>query len=237
MKRPLIQIAGILLLMLLVQAQNCLEKDHGPEVKVTREIKPFTSIEVSDGIDVFLSQGAAGPLVVEAQERLVDDLITETEGDVLKIYFDRSISFVRKARVYVTVPEILKINTSGGSDLEAERVIRGKELVIESSGGSDIRIEVDVTNLGIKASGGSDIYISGKAEQLVARTSGGSDLHGFDLTVHRAKLESSGGSDIKIHVLDALTAMASGGSDIIYRGNPSEVKIESSSSSDVTREE
>lgn len=223
----------ILLLAFILQAQTCVEKDLGPIKKETRDVGAFTAIEVSDGIDVYLSQSEAKPLSVEAQEQLIDDLVTEVEGDVLKIYLDRSFSFVRTARVNITAPIIKKVITSGGSDFIAETIIAGKELVLEASGGSDIKIEVDVEHLGIKTSGGSDVDISGNANKLVAKTSGGSDLNGFGLAVHKAKLESSGGSDIEIHVLDELWAIASGGSDIIYKGNPSDIKIESSSSADV----
>ncbi len=237
MRHQRLKIISLLFIMLILQAQTCVEKDHGPEVKVTRESGVFTSLEVHDGIDVYMTQGKVKPLVVEAQERLIDDLVTEVKDGVLKVYFDKNISFVRKARVYVTTPRIVKIKTSGGSDFKAENIIKGKELVLEASGGSDMKLEVDIENLGIKTSGGSDVYISGKAGKLVARTSGGSDLHGSDLVVHIAKLESSGGSDIKIHVLDELTAIASGGSDIVYKGNPTKLKIESSSSSDVIGEE
>jgi hypothetical protein len=237
MKNQLLKVVPFLLIMLMLQAQTCVEKDHGPEVKVTRTVGTFSSIDVSDGIDVYLTMGPSEPLVVEAQERLIDDLITEVKDGVLKVYFDKSISFVRKASVHVSTPKLVKVRASGGSDFKAENIVRGKELVLEASGGSDMRLEVDVENLGIKTSGGSDVYISGKADKLVARTSGGSDLHGSDLKVHTAKLESSGGSDIKIYVLDELTAIASGGSDIIYEGNPSKLKIESSSSSDVIRKE
>ena len=224
----------IVLLAFLLQAETCAEKDYGPEKKVVREVGMFTAIEVSDGIDVYLTQGELEPLVVEAQEQLIDDLITVVKDDVLKIYIDRATTFMKTARVHVTVPNIKKIETSGGSDLIAETVIVGRELILEASGGSDIKIEVEVEHLGIKTSGGSDVDVSGTADKLVARTSGGSDLSGFGLVVHKAKLESSGGSDIEIHVLDELSAIASGGSDIVYKGNPSDLKIESSSSADVT---
>jgi len=227
----------ILLLGFLLQAQTCVEKDLGPVKKEIRDIGAFTAIEVSDGIDVYLSQGEAKPLIVEAQEQLIEDLITEVEDGVLKIYLDRNFTFVKTARVSVTAPKIRKLKTSGGSDLTAEAIIAGKELVIEASSGSDIKIEVEVEHIGIKASGGSDVDIFGTANKLVARTSGGSDLNGFGLIVHKAKLESSGGSDIKIHVLDELWAIASGGSDIIYKGNPTDLKIESSSSSDVIQQD
>ncbi len=237
MKSQLLKTVPFLLIMLILQAQTCMEKDRGPEVKVTRAVGAFTSIEVSDGIDVYLTMEPLKPLVVESQKRLIDDLVTEVKGGVLKVYFNKSISFIKKASVHVSTPKLVKVKASGGSDFEAENIIKGEELVLEASGGSDMRLELDVEKLGIKTSGGSDVYVSGKAGKLVARTSGGSDLHASDLVVHTAKLESSGGSDIKIYVLDELTAIAGGGSDIVYEGNPTQIKIESSSSSDVIKKE
>jgi hypothetical protein len=55
--------------------------------------------------------------------------------------------------------------------------------------------------------------------------------------VQRADLESSGGSDIKVTVEEELTARASGGSDIEFKGNPRIVDTNTSSSADIRRRE
>ena len=118
----------------------------------------------------------------------------------------------------------------------SEGVINTPRLSLKSAGRSDISIEVDVEDLEIECIEDSDVIISGTAGNLRARTSGGSDIKGFDLLTNEAELESSGGSDIRVHVVERLRAEASGGSDIRYRGNPEIISIKSSSSADIEKE-
>ena len=50
--------------------------------------------------------------------------------------------------------------------------------------------------------------------------SGGSDFRGYDLIAENAIIQTSGGSDASITVTKEMAAMASGGSDVKYKGNP-----------------
>lgn len=226
----------ILIIIILMQGQSCINgKNYGPMVKESREVSDFEAIEVSHGIDVYLTMGSKEELEVEAPEDLMEELITEVKGGKLRIYFDRTINWNNKTTIHVKAKKIKRISTSGGSDLVGENILKSKNLYLETSGGSDIKLEVDVKKLEANTSGGSDIEISGYAGHVQATSSGGSDLKAFDLTTLVANLEASGGSDIKITVEDELQARASGGADIEYMGNPQKVNINSGTSSDIKK--
>ena len=210
-------------------------RDYGPMEKESREVRDFDRIEGSHGIDVLLTMGNKEELEVSAPEDLLEHLVTEVKGGKLKIYYDRSFNWSNDTKVYLTARKLEGINTSGGSDLTGENLLKSKSLDLKASGGSDIRLEVSVRNLEVHVSGGADITLSGDAERLKANSSGGSDLKAFDLVVQEADLESSGGSDIKITVEEELIARASGGSDIEYRGNPRILDTNTSSSADIKK--
>ncbi len=65
-------------------------------------------------------------------------------------------------------------------------------------------------------------------------SSGGSDVDAFDFIVENARVHSSGGADVNIHVTRALEASASGGSDIVFKGKAA-LKNNSSKSGSVKR--
>jgi len=236
MKTPSYNLSVAILFLFTIGNFSCIsERNYGPVETETRRIGDFNEIEVSHGINVYISMGNGPSIEVETSEDLMDDLITEVRGDKLRIYFDRNFIWVKTANVFVNVERLSRINASGGSDVRGEDEIRGRDLVLNASGGSDIVLEVDVDNLEVEVSGGADIELAGLANYLEANTSGGADLRAYELTTKIARLDASGGSDMKVFVEEELEARASGGADIKYRGNPKNMDIQDSSGGDVTR--
>jgi len=212
-------------------------RDYGPIKSQNRKVKDFTKIEVNDGIDVYVSKGKKDRVIVETNEELLEQLVTEVKGETLKIYFDGSFNWGSETTVYVKTRELEEIEATAGSDVVGEDLVESKHLSLKATGGSDIKIEVKTSNLELMVSGGSDIILKGKTNRLRAVASGGSDLKAFELITQKADLDCSGGSDITVTVERELNAKASGGSDIKYKGNPNVVKINNSSSSDITKED
>ncbi len=233
MKPGILQPRVFIALVILISPSCIGNKNLSPIVNEERETPPYEAINVQNGIDVYVAYGRHDKLKVETNENIMDYLITEVKNDVLRIYFKRSRVWFREARVYVTTDRLREIDASGGSDVKSENTIEANDLRLKASGGSDIRLSVNVNQLELEASGGADIVLSGNARNLMAHTSGGSDLKAPDLVTLSAELDASGGSDIRITVTEELIAKASGGSDIYYKGSPEKVKINSSASGDV----
>ncbi len=230
-----IRIALFIGVIFMLQGHSCVvEGDYGPTERETRKVSGFDAIEVSHGIDVYLTIGSKETLEVETAEDLMEHLVTEVSGGTLNIYFDKTFHWSREANVYVQATELHEIKTSGGADLHGEDRLTTTDLELRASGGSDIKLEIDAKNVEVDVSGGADIQLSGTADNIHANSSGGSDLKAFDLVVQKADLEASAGSDIRIHVVDELEAHASSGADISYRGNPQLINTETSSGGDVS---
>ena len=236
MSKQTLQISLAISLFLSLSSFSCItERSYGPVERESRNIGEFSEIEVSHGINVFITMGNRPSLEVETSEDLMENLITEVRGDKLKIYFEGNFIWVKTANVYVQAQKLNKISASAGADVVGEDEIRGRDLELKASGGSDIKLEVDVDNLEVDVSGGADIELTGAANYLEASTSGGSDLKAYELITQSARLEASGGSDIKVYVEEDIDARASGGADIKYRGNPQNVQSRDSSGGDVSK--
>jgi len=207
----------------------------------TRNVKGFHAINVSSGIDLYLTQGNEEAVAVSASEVEYRDRIkTEVEDGVLKIYFDRKGGFHfgngnKKLKAYVSIKDIDALEASGGSDAYLQGTIKSQKLHVELSGGSDLKGKIDAHDMSIHQSGGSDVDVSGTVVNLDVDASGGSDLHGYDLVTDYCKISASGGSDSHITVNKELSANASGGSDIYYKGTGTVHEIKSSGSSSITK--
>lgn len=200
-----------------------------------RTVGSFQAVQVSHGIDLYISQSNEEGLVVSAtQVEHRNKIKTEVENGVLKIWFDSKDNIMgwnwrgRNLKAYISVKTIREIRASGGSDVKVQGALNTSDLTMKLSGGSDFNGQLNVTNLTIDQSGGSDSHVKGKAVNVKVEASGGSDFNGYDLTAEYAILKASGGSDAEITVTKELAAEASGGSDVNYKGSPV-IKYKSSS--------
>ncbi|MDE3253189.1 MAG: DUF2807 domain-containing protein [Bacteroidota bacterium] len=194
---------------------------------VKRNAHNFHAIDISDGIDLYLSQGNEEAVAVSASDKDYRDKITvEVVDGVLKIYFEKGNRWGfhfgnRKLKAYVSAKTLDGLTASGGSDVFIDQTLKSENLVVHVSGGSDFRGRVESNTLKLHASGGSDMYISGNTENLSIEASGGSDIHGFDMVSNFCRISTSGGSDVRISANREIDASSSGGSDVYYKGTAS----------------
>jgi hypothetical protein len=209
-----------------------------------RSVSGYHAIEVSGGIDLYLSQGDESVAVSASETKLRDRIKTEVKDGVLKIYFEQKTKSNvhvdvdwgnRKLKAYVSFKNIDKLAGSGGSDIRVEGTIKVNTLALDVSGGSDFYGKVEAADLKVGASGGSDVRISGKVNNLDIDASGGSDFKGYELATDICTLGASGGSDVYVTVNKELSADASGGSDVFYKGNGTIREMRSSGSSSIKK--
>ena len=202
----------------------------------SRALTGFDAIEVGGGIDLFVRKGDRFVVEVEAAEKDAAKIVTEVVGKTLKIGRKDSFdlfSWGDLGAVHVTLPALVALDASGGSDVKAEGMFSSDNFSIDASGGSDVTIDVTAGVLDVDVSGGSDMRISGSARSARVQSSGGSDLNASALTVDEADVDSSGGSDLRIAVRQKIVADASGGSDITYTGQPASVSVNTSGGAEI----
>ncbi|MBN1387314.1 MAG: DUF2807 domain-containing protein [Bacteroidales bacterium] len=209
---------------------------NGNVEKEERKATEFTGVSTSSAIDVYLSQGNNHRIVVEADENLLEYIVTEVKDDVLRVYPDDvSILRAERMRVYVTIKNVEYISTSSAGDVIGETPVKSENLKISASSSGDVKLEVYAKELKLKTSSAGDIILKGTADYVEASTSSAGDIKAYELEVKEADLSSSSAGDIQITVTERLKARASSAGDIYYYGNPEFVDAKSSSCGDVVR--
>ncbi len=202
------------------------------DVRETRPLTGFNSIAVGGGIDINLRQGQPFSVEVVADDGELDDIVTEVRDGKLEIRRSRSQGWFSRGddagTVNITMPALVSLTASGGSEVEGEGAFTADALELVVSGGSDLELDVAAGDLEVTASGGADVALRGSARTARLQASGGSDLDALGLTVDDADVQSSGGSDLAIGVRSRIVGNASGGSDISYAGQPSVVQVTAS---------
>jgi hypothetical protein len=223
---------------LLIMLSGFSQSDDGN--KQTRQVSGFHAIDVSGGIDLYLSNGPESVAISASSNSVRDHIKTEVEDGTLHIFMEKNWSRgigSGHMKAYVSLPELKSLEASGGSDVFLQNQITAGDLQIRLSGGSDLKGKLNANHLAITQSGGSDVNLSGNVQNLQVEASGGSDLNGFDLVTDYASLNASGGSESHLTVNKELKIVASGGSDVTYKGAATVREIKSSGSSSVTRKD
>lgn len=221
-----------------LSAQKTIINDPNAEV---RAVKGYHAIEVSDAVELYLSQGDLETVAVSAREiKWRDRIRTVVEDGVLKISVDKKgLSWNtgnKKMKAYVSFTTLDKLRASGASDVFVDGVIAGNSLSLNLSGASDFKGAVKVNELRVEQSGASDVHITGMVAGLTAvNSSGASDLKGYDLVTDSCEAHASGASDIRITVNKNIHASASGASSIYYKGDATVSDLHSSGASTVSK--
>jgi len=213
------------------------EKGNGNVIKADRTIsEDFNAIEISRGIDVYLTQADGVSLMVEADENLHDLIVTVVENNTLKIYADKNISSSKAQKVYVSFNDIQKIKATSGSDVYSTNLIKSESLDLTTTSGSDLELDIDANVVECKATSGSDLRLSGSANKLFAKATSGSDIKARDLKVGYCKANVTSGADITLNASDELYAKATSGGNIKYYGNPEKITKNDSASGNIRKQ-
>jgi hypothetical protein len=166
---------------------------------------------------------------VEADENLHEYIITEVKGGVLHVYTEANIRDAEKERVYVTMKEINKVETSSAGDIVGESPVRSERLELSASSAGDINLEIYAKEVNIDLSSSGDMTLIGETDNLKADLSSAGDLNAFELKTRETDISVSSAGDADINVSEKITARASSAGDINYKGDPKYVDVHTSS--------
>lgn len=201
-----------------------------------RTLQPdFIGINVSNGIDLYISQDDNTAISVEADENLHDIIVTEVENGILKIYTEKNIWQAKARKVFVTIKQLNSLKATSGSDVYGEGIIKANEIALSSSSGADINIEIDAKNISTSASSGAAIEISGKAINHASNAASGSSINAYNLKSKNVIVSAASGADIDVFASEKIEAKASSGGDVDFKGNPKKISKKSSSGGSISQ--
>ena len=190
-------------------------RGSGHLVTEARSVAPFDGIQVSGAVIVRVVERGFEGVTVTAEDNLLAYLETRVEGGMLHIGFRNNVSISARRDVVVEVDayELIEVRGSGAVRIEATL-------------GWAHEMWVDL-------SGASSLLMYGEAAKLHANLSGASSFDGLEYETLSTHVGASGASTAFVWARDRLDAVASGASQVRFRGRP-EVWASVSGASTVT---
>lgn len=206
--------------------------------KENRQVSEFEAIKNSGSIDLKIRIGDTYKVEVEDYENLLQHIVTEVDNGVLEIHFENGLSVMNtKTTVFVTVPSIKKLSSTGSSDTEISGVLTSTSaLEFSVTGSATIKGEVDAPSVKVNITGSGEMNLRGKTQNMECKISGSGDFNGRDLKSENCTVTVSGSGDAKVFASVKLEAKVSGSGDITYGGNPPDTKIKQSGSGTINPE-
>jgi phage shock protein PspC (stress-responsive transcriptional regulator) len=200
------------------------DENQEPMVDEVRTLDRFTTIEVSDNIEVELIQDSTKQFVISAPQKALSQVITEVVNGKLKIYTEKFLLNF-PVKIKINTDSIYEIRGSGAAQINTTSAFKSPYLVVKLSGASQADLNYEVSgDSEFDLSGASNANIEGSSLKINVDASGASKFNGSGFIAKHATVEASGASNIDAYANESLDAHASGASEIDCEGNPKSVK-------------
>lgn len=209
-------------------------KGEGPKVTKTLDVSAFDGLGLTISADVYLTQGNTQSVKIEAQQNIIDNLVTDVENGYWRIKYDKNVQNSGDVKIWITVPTLKKIGLSGSGDIIGETAFKNLgDLDLSVSGSGGIKLDANSTALEVGISGSGDMKLAGTTGNCNVKISGSGGVEAFDLAAKTCNVRISGSGDANVNVSDNLEVAIAGSGDVVYEGSP-KVKSKISGSGDVS---
>lgn len=216
MKKSLFIIFTILLFITCEKPSDCI-KSSGPIKSKVFTGLTFSKLLVNKRINVVLIEGPEHKVEVQTGENLINDIEVTVEGDLLKLSDNTTCNWVRdygNTIVYVTAPNITKINSKTEQTISSQGVLHYPNLNILSNssddgyagvGTGDYYLTVDNETITIENNDVGRFFITGNTNNLyVLFYENGGIFHGENLYANSVFFYHRGSNDLFIRPVNSL---------------------------------
>jgi len=229
--------AGIIILLQLFSCSagmDCLDS-AGTAVSYEMTVAEFTSINISEGIELVITEGPERKVVVETGENLQGTITAVAEGGTLSISNTGSCNWARDyntTRVYVTTPHLEKIYSASQFAVRSDGILRFPTLVIQSglsaeTASGTFELEVDCGNLIVEDNQSAYYHITGAAENLTVNFySGDARFDGSSLIAEKVNVFHRSSNDIIVNPQQEVKGTIYSTGNLVLKHLPPVVEVE-----------
>lgn len=191
-----------------------------------RYVKDFNQIDLGISGDVYITIGSTFEVILEGDEYLLDEIVTEVRNGKLSIEYKKPIkkwNSSKKITVNITMPNVEGLSVSGSGTITMKEPLMSDSFVANISGSGNIYLnDVHMKQGKCNISGSGDVYLNGNGEinDLEISIAGSGNFEAKDIITDDLIASVTGSGDCKCNVSDNLTANIVGSGRIYFYGEP-----------------
>jgi hypothetical protein len=209
---------------------------------VDRHLSGFHAVDVAGSFDVYITQGPSESVKVKAPDEVMNRIVTEVSGGVLKIYnknqnfhWGDMFGWHKKIVIYVVISDVDAVILSGSGDVYFKDGLRAAALRLRVSGSGDMSGRIEAKTLESSVSGSGDMTLHGTAGSSSVDLVGSGDYMARDLATQSTSVVVTGSGDAEVNASDKIDAAVHGSGDIRYTGGAHHINSSKSGSGDISR--
>jgi hypothetical protein len=199
-------LASLALAVVLDEDSTTGTESSGAPTSETRELPPFTEVDLAGANTVTIGIGGTQRVVVRGAENVLPLVTTEVEDGTLVIAQSESFDTASRLSVEVVVPS-----------LDAVRLTGAGTVTVDGH---------DFDRLAVSLTGAGTIRGSGAAHQLEVELGGVGDVEFGELVASTVTVALSGSGNVHVRATGRLDAHVSGTGSVFYGGDPASVTQE-----------
>jgi len=192
-----------------------------------RELRSFNEVSLRLSANLYIEQGNASRIEMEANRETLEKIIVEVVDHKLIIRYSFEDMFFNgfnpgRITLRVTTPDIEMLSVTGSGNIIAEKPIDTRVIELHIAGSGDIKIaSLTCERLDGAINGSGNIIVSGpSAHEMDLLIAGSGNILATQLKAQFGKIKIAGSGSCEINVTDFLDAKIFGSGDIHYAGNP-----------------
>ena len=219
----------IIVVMMVVFVTTAAYSQNGSGNISTQEFKTdnFSQVDLGDDVDYYLIQGQECMVKVESDDNLLGKFKFEVRNNTLTVN-TRMMTGATRLKIFITAREFTSVKASGSSSITGQGTIKGNTMTIEAGGASEVKAELEVTDLSTNVSGAATLSLTGSSATHTSVVSGAADLKAADLRTKKTNIQLTGASNARVDATDELSGSVSGASDLQYKSKPANLEIKKS---------
>jgi hypothetical protein len=195
--------------------------DYGPVAQQEyRAVRFFDGIEIPANVTIMLTQGTSRDIILEADNSTLFNVETFVRKNTLII--NKVGGWSSPVKVYVQVPDLIYIGTSGNGEVYGETVWDVRDIDLRVNGNGCINMEINATReIAARLAGSGKIFLEGDSRNVYYEVTGSGTIQGFNLLSDRGIVSMAGSGSCELTALDILDVDISGNGAVYFRGYPS----------------
>ncbi|MGH2643729.1 MAG: head GIN domain-containing protein [Chitinophagaceae bacterium] len=211
---------------------------NGQVTSINRQTGDYNGIVVAGSMHVFVKQGPAQDIRIEAESNLIPYIETHLKDNQIEIRFKRNVHVTthEPVNIYLTTPEISNLSLLGSGNIQVQDSLANSDKIkLNVAGSGDIELQMNAPELDANIAGSGNILISGETKNIILNILGSGDFKGSNLKSEQATVKIAGSGNAHVFSSIKLTTKILGSGNVYYEGSPS-IETTSAGSGKVTKE-
>ena len=207
-----------------VQAQWFQKRIEGNGVVTVekRNTSYYNAVNVGGPFEVVLVSGKEGALTIEAEENLMEYIVTEVKNNGLSVRIKDNANVKSRKKMEGTIPsnEIEEVSLAGSGSIRSDFTLKSTNFKCTAAGSGTINISIEAQETHSNIAGSGSINMKGTTHYIEAEVAGSGSIKATDLNSKKAKVAIAGSGSAYVHASEELKAKVAGSGNIYISGNP-----------------